>query len=336
MNVLAAILPGIREVRSPLIVGSLWAGVLLLLVPRLSALMDVAQRVTAAHESLAVVPGGAWLALSLFACYVTGEIALTATLPLADSLGKIARKVALKYSGDWTNQWPPLGWKWSLWKWATYHPVDDTGAAASISDAINRALVASKAPVHISSCVPREPMLELTHHAHQLWQNHPARYEEYDRLRTEWELRRAICPPLALLGGLLLLPNLLFFVLLLGALAVLLRRARQIRELMYSLLASSLSIGLLEIPAIRILQDELSLRTDIESDAEWAVAALGAFCRRGFDEEAEAMRDKLVDLARSGWTTVEEIKSALHNEPDCGIDDADHFQQLYDGVMVGC
>ena len=114
---LSALLPGVREVRTPLVTGALWAACLWLLAGTRLADNDVAAEFVSRYR-LDDAPTTVWFAAAGLTVYLFGSLLVLRGSPLGRLEDRLARRVGSKLAR--LNSEPkPLRWRyrplWSVW-----------------------------------------------------------------------------------------------------------------------------------------------------------------------------------------------------------------------------
>lgn len=288
MNVLSGVLPGLRDIRTPLTVGTLWSLVIGLLAagrweelasrPRLSALTDV----------LSGLPDTYTLGAVAVAVYLVGAIVtplqnycLSRALQWARTRGRpiaikweSARRIVQRTAGRVTRR---LRQTFS----------EESGASPSIvGDAVASKLTRVGVPMDLVYLFPSHNLVyRLNALAPQLQVNAPTQAQEFDRFRAEAEFRRGVSVPLSLFFALvawevspLLLPVAGFvFVVLLGQSF---RRERAAAEV----LANALYLGSMKMPALERCVESLQENPPPKGSSVGVWAAATAVALKGTEE----------------------------------------------------
>jgi len=238
---LSALLPGVREFRTPLVVGALWAACTwLLLGPSVAASDNTKELIS--RYNLGVLPSGAWLATAALGAYLFGSLLTVQRSPGAWIAGRFLPnpKDFEGYSYDnevvltrllrrvirwWTRNaqtWEPV----DLWLTNQFEamsadgrtPVMRSYAAGCEAPSGFEAFYDTKT-VQFDDVEDPEQQMTIRHEMAtafvdqiknekpavevRIQMRFPEVYSEIDRLKVEAELRRSVFWPLILLGILL-------------------------------------------------------------------------------------------------------------------------------------
>jgi hypothetical protein len=196
LNLFAAVMPGIREVRTPLSVGGLWLCFLyLLLAPKWSDYSN-------GHTG-----GAAWLLSAIAAvptAYLVGGLAFAAYLmgiavqPISVTLGKLVLRPL--YIAQERRYTPPGKVQRAVFNWVRAR-LKVSEYLSPITDAVTSTYVRAGLPASMALHYPNELVLNrLDATALQLWKANADQYQEYDRLRAERDFRRGVWLPLIAVG----------------------------------------------------------------------------------------------------------------------------------------
>lgn len=289
MSFLTSLLPGARELRIPLVCGALWTLLLaLILEPSLSHLVESNPGIAAVSRLLTSAPAGVQGAALLAAAYLLGMATNT-----------LSQNVARGVAAYWTRRIvPPLQRKqfrrgpgWFRWRVSRLHSrlvygsqrMDRTPAWVLLEDAVAARFGQAGAPPDFHYHFPTRALFgQLDVTALQLWQASPKQYEEYDRLMSEARLRIAMLAPLAGLGlwaTARVSPWLgpAFVVLL----ALIWRDGRDARQRCQESVASAINLGMIDIPLLSAVLDEVGARDVARTEVDWTAAMAISLIRRG-------------------------------------------------------
>jgi hypothetical protein len=164
-------------------------------------------------------------------------------------------------------------------------------------DYLSREFADIKAPASVSLAFPFEAVIaDFRSTEFRLWTTALSQYEEYDRIRSEAEVRSAITPPLLALGITIAARYSLWIGLGLSvAFCVLPWQAMRLRQRGGELLANAIHQGVVGIPQIEEIVANLKSR-NLEEDAEgsWLGATITALMQRGLFDQADAMITEII------------------------------------------
>jgi hypothetical protein len=300
MNFLSAVLPGLRHVRTPFVVGVLWLSLAYAVAADEWATWISGNDGLRALDAAGRQIPNAWGIGALgFAIYLLGSV----TAEVGDFLWRWPSRwigQASQKAADWAN---PRAYSvrrgllvrtW-IWHWAhrlrdALHPLTPT-IRTPILDAVAAmyASIGARSGAHFS--FPTEAVyarLEST--ALQLSQSAPEQYQEFDRLRSEAELRSGIIPPL-LVWTVLLSTTIVWwlavpFIVALGVLGWQAHRARRSARL---LVATAIYHGTTLDPLMSAMNRQLSElpRSREPTSGEWTALTVVALERLGEYDAAE-------------------------------------------------
>jgi hypothetical protein len=283
VSLLAAILPGVRQIRTPATVGALWIVTIALLLPSWDDLQADAS-VSHVTQLLDFVPTGFSVTALGFAAYLLGCLALSIQPPAGRLLGRLAHwfvRVSQRIPYRWLGGRPARYSRRLRQAMLEYPPSVMTPVGDSIAAAFARAGAPGGAHLHF----PWDTVLErLDTAAVQLGQTAPVQAAEYDRLRAEAEFRSGVIAPLGVLSLVILWPTHWSLLLAVSAgLLVLAWQAKSLRRETHELLATCLYLGYAKLPTLESLADELKRMAlpPKSSDGKWIGATVVALQRLG-------------------------------------------------------
>lgn len=194
LGILASILPGVRDFRTPFVVGLLWVSSLslALYIVYAGSLPDF--KVTRALSSLGqIIPEGGWLAVIGGAAYVVGSIA--EGIARRFEQGELRKKLLARIVKDDEGEKEIASWRYSLHE---YLRIPGEESSRLVTSAVNDRLADLPAPVR--GIAVEMIMSEFILAAHALNSTKPEQYQQYDRLRSEYEFRNGIWLPLLVLA----------------------------------------------------------------------------------------------------------------------------------------
>jgi hypothetical protein len=324
LNLLSAVLPGLREFRTPLATGLLWAlGILIAWSPDGVLLGSAPPSVRGLLDLSSNLPDPYLTGAGFFAAYLVGAV----TPGLSEVFGKYACSPFLRLI-DWLlrsyDQWrftrkmARKGFEGGMYResWsALHHDLDVEGPSVRgpILDAVAAAYGKVGAPSSASFALPVEPFVErLEVTALQLWSVQPTQYQEFDRLGAEANFRTGIALPLGFVGFLIAMRT-SWLVLIPVAIAVLVltRQALACTRRKRELIANALSLGLVESTLLVGVMDGLKELGLMKEDGvpRWHAATMVALSRRGeYDVETEVIHGA---VARFSGDDLKEILDYL-------------------------
>ncbi|MCA1602438.1 MAG: hypothetical protein LC776_12610 [Acidobacteria bacterium] len=316
MGFLASLLPGLRELRAPLVSGLLWfAALYFVFSPDLA--VTSTQDLGALFNAWdgAIVP-----AVVIGASYLLGSVAQTLVTPPLQWMGRAVRKVGLWLMGSdpynfiedkhgrlVTDRRP-------LWFFKAIEGIDlrtwplSVTARGLLFDAVRNRLSKAGVPGHATLAFPYEAAVHaLPHTAAQLSQtapvvyqeyDRPVVYQEYDRLRAEADLRLAVSIPLIVLALASPLNWKIAVVTasVVVAIVLLLQAVDKLRE-SHDILANSAYLDYIVIPIVESVAGALGeLDKRPASGGQWIGAIVVALEHKGFFEEADMALDDALGL----------------------------------------
>ena len=191
MNVLTTLLPGLRELRTPLAIGAMWlVAAALVVAPIWPDLLLQNAGLSALQKLLAPLPQAFVLSGLAFLAYVLGAVLaelsdwlIDRVMRVAGGIGRLVRK-KVRYR------------KRTRWVHRLTKAVDVSEVRGPVIDAVGSAFAKTAAPSAIAFAFPIEIVIgRFDATALQLWHKSAAQYQEYDRLRAESAFRRGISVP---------------------------------------------------------------------------------------------------------------------------------------------
>jgi hypothetical protein len=308
VTLLTSLLPGIRELRSPISIGLLW---LCAVVLKIHATWP---RVTASNPGLkeldaivADLPDGVKIAMIAFGAYLLGCI----TSDISRTLGRHNKRVArrlLRLIYDFRRM---PGWiSRRAWKLQSMMDFPPRTVHSSLYAAVKAAYAKTGAPGGAHFCFPQDYLSdELNAMALQLKHRAPDLYDEYDRLRGEADFRGGIVAPVIGLGAVLasmvtwmLLPVVVYVA------AALAWQSHKVGAASVELVAMSLYLGNISAPILESLAEELGgMRLPKNAGiGTWAGATIVALERFGQFDAADASIDETLAFFEDESEVLEE------------------------------
>jgi len=199
MNILGSIVPGIRELRTPITSGLLWLSAIvifgvshhMILIPTSSTEIKL-RHLSSISATLFSVPA------ILTGALLLGNVMVALINPLIYFLGRRARNILLYFFSLVSRSRPA--------RWRTYFGRQgrrleartrtvSTSARGLVIEANSRALAKVGVPGSATLMLPLDEVLNsLKFTAPQLAQTAETQYQEYDRARSEAQFRVAVCP----------------------------------------------------------------------------------------------------------------------------------------------
>jgi hypothetical protein len=189
VGILASILPGVRDFRTPFTVGVLWMMTLSIALYKVySGNVPKYYAVEAFSAVMNSLPSGASLAILGGATYIVGSIAqgISRRYDESELLRRSRQVVSQKLTSG-----RAAGWRS---RFVAYLEIPDAESRRLVTSSVNDRLASLPPPVRgiVAEMIINE--FHLT--AHALNSAKPEHYQHYDRLRSEYELRNGIWPPL--------------------------------------------------------------------------------------------------------------------------------------------
>lgn len=317
MNLLASLLPGVRELRTPLVIGVLWLlTIVLALSPDAKLLVLLPDSVQALSDLLRDVPPSFLWIGALVPAYLLGSVLMGlsegflrhVSTRLLNLIAAIVRGLdkarnGRRYGkhgfqpGQWTRMWPSL--------------LEDVSDVASVRgpviDYVSNEYTRVGAPSFAAMAFPVEALIEqLDVTALQVWSKEPAQYQEYDRLGAEADFRAGVGLPLLALGicasiqtgaQWVAIPLTLIAVLTLARQSISLRRKQRV------LMANALYLGMAESQPLSGVVDGLAALleagklTKDDSWGTWWAATAVVFSRRSEYELENAVLHEVLTIS---------------------------------------
>ncbi|MGI5190385.1 hypothetical protein ACQEVI_19780 [Promicromonospora sp. CA-289599] len=188
MGLLSAILPGVRDFRTPFVTGVLWVFVgALVLHQTYSGNFPQYAGVRAVSAVLAPLPDGvAWALLGGIA-YVVGSVAegFARRFETSNVRERLLEGLVAKTGSSWS------------YRLHAFLNIPGDESHQLVISAVNDRL--ANLPSVVRGLVSQMIMNEFHLTAHALHSSKPEQYQHYDRLRSEYELRNGIWPPILIL-----------------------------------------------------------------------------------------------------------------------------------------
>lgn len=292
MNLLASLLPGLREVRTPLAVGAMWfATAWLYLAPDWDRATTTNTGVAGFVDAFDRLPHAYAVGALSFAVYVSG----CATAGLGTAVRRRLEQRAYAVLNFLTSR---KAWQ----RFARVHRVvtrakNTRRRAAAPTDRLLTNVVAEQlaragAPYLVPEVYPVEAIgAQLDVAAYQLWKEAPAQYEEYDRLRAEAEFRSGMALPILALA-ILVTTRVSWPALPVGVVvaATMWWQGFHLEHRSREVLASAAFNDLIKIPVLdSLVQDLKTLGLDGKREETWIAASVSVLWRRGASDAAEEM-----------------------------------------------
>jgi hypothetical protein len=316
MSILASLLPGVRDLRTPLSAGALWLTALLMFfIPRRDLIVAHNRDASALGEVLHKLPSSLAISAAAVVAFLLGNVAVGLTSPLIKLSGRLSRSVLLsvlkyRYGNSRLKQLlRSLRFFYLFDRLGEAVRLVSVSARGLVIDASMTALVRAKVPAGAAMVFPIDYAIDsLPYSAPQLSQAAATQYQEYDRLKSEAEFRVAIVPPLIAIGAVAPI-NAKAWVLVglaVSALVLLMQAVRQVRA-SNDILANAAFLEHISMPSVQSVVEYLKELDDLpRKEGEWAAAIILGLQRRGHFEEAESATYEL-----SLWL-AEEVEYAIH------------------------
>lgn len=294
MGFLSGLIPGVRHVRTPFINGTLWLSIFYVFGVEFDhqRLRD-SRFVTDIQGLIGSWPMSYKFALLGFAAYLLGAVMEDVSGWFSARTARRCRKVADwigskgRYDGNWIQR-PLNRFRYRIDSYLASSPPSVRGP---IIDAVASAYgrIGARSSAHFT--FPVEAVTEkIETLAMQLSRSAPDQYQEYDRLSSEVELRRAIVPPLLVIGGLATWDGPWWALPLSVVVAgVLIRQAFIAERRARELVANSIYLGTVEVPVLNAVIGRIeSLHLSAaESQGTWVGATTVALWQVSEYEFAE-------------------------------------------------
>ena len=303
MNILSSIVPGIRELRTPLTVGLLWLSVIIVLGVTHNVTLFPHTHVEAALHHISST-FAAFLATSaiVFGAFLLGNVMIGITNPFAYLAGRHLRTLIIRAFTFVlrSGRLPVHSYiDRQRYRFSSRTRTVSTSARGLVMEANSRALAQAGVPGSATLMFPLDEVIKsLPFTAPQLSQTAPTQYQEYDRARSEVDFRVGVVPPIVVLAAVLPIevkPWILIGVAFAG-LILLLQAVGQARHSM-DILANAAYLGYVTVPMIKSVTEYLSGLTETpEQDGQWMGAIVYGLWRGGYYEESDAMMHELAEL----------------------------------------
>lgn len=307
MNILSAVLPGLREMRTPLAVGALWLVVgaliaakwwdaLLREVPGASALIEV----VTLRELSATVPV---IAAATFLAYLLG----CGINPLSTWYAGLISQAIDRFV-VWTR---PANRAHRLTRIVARIEAPRERRESIVRDVVNGEYARKSLPLDASNAFEwRLVDRELESLSMQLWSQASDQYQEYDRVRAERAFRAGVSLPLIIVGMTASFTVVWWLGVPLIALSVVLAvQARFLEDEQRELMANALRARLVTSPlldrVVTMIADENS--ADVASWAQWNALTAVMMDRIGYLGDAGEAYE------RAMWTVIDGVDLAGTN-----------------------
>lgn len=321
MNVLSSIIPGIRELRTPLTSGLLWLGAIVVfgvthhvvLIPSSHVEIEL-RHLSSIFAALLFVPAVLTGALLL------GNVMIALIEPLLHMLGRWARKsimglFSLMARPRWTRWRKYIGRQ--RFRFEARTRTISNSARGLVMEADSRALAKVGVPGSAALMFPLDEVLgSLSLTAPQLSQTAQTQYQEYDRARSEAQFRVAVVPPLIALAAVLPTNSKLWILIaaIFAGLILLLQAVGQERQAM-DILANAAYLGYITVPMVQSITEYLSeLPNQPIEVGEWLGAIVRGLSERGYFEEQDTMMYELTELNENDFSVLREYLE--NNQPE--------------------
>lgn len=194
MNLLSALLPGLRDLRVPLTVGWLWVAAFALVAAAASGEWDRTPGVQTIVELFTGLPTSAQFAVASLASYGIGIVLQSAVQSISGAMGRRWRARLSRRDREADRiRLPHRVWQW-------LYPAQ-RGTDALISRILSRTLPEDD-EVPLQALVPDAVVLgEIDLAALALSKDHPDQFDQFDRLESEAEFRGSVALPVFVLGA---------------------------------------------------------------------------------------------------------------------------------------
>jgi hypothetical protein len=342
VNLLATLLPGVRQLRTPLAVGVLWIVALVLpLSPQSIPLGAAPESLRALGALLNPLPQSYLLVAAVFGAYILGNIMLgmsegflrVVSAPILNGvveiLTRLQRMAYHRRLKKGTQVRPGL--YRSFWPRLSDDLQDPSSVRGPLMDLVSSAYAKVGGPSIASMSFPIDGLIErLDVTALQVWSKEPAQYQEYDRLGAEADFRAGVGLPLmAISVSLAIRFNWAILLVTLIAVLTLARQSLSLRRKRDALIANALYLGVAESPQILGLLEGLGEQVaagDLSPDdswPKWAAATVVALDRRADgDLSSQALNDLLATFGPEGLDEAEAYFD-LHD-----VDSAEYIRRV--------
>src|SRR6266702_503524 len=264
MNILSSIVPGIRELRTPLTSGSLWLGAIvvfgvthhIILIPPSGVEIEL-RHLSSIFATLLFVPAVLTGALLL------GNVMIALIDPFLHLLGRWTRRLVIRlFTLAMRSKWFPrrgyIGRQRNRFESRTR--TVSNSARGLVMEANSRELAKVVVPGTAAMMFPLEEFLSsLAFTAPQLSQTAEAQYQEYDRVRSEAQFRVAVVPPIIALAAVLPFngkPWILIAAIFAGLILLLQAVGQGLQSM--DILANAAYLGYVTVPMVQSITEYLS------------------------------------------------------------------------------
>jgi hypothetical protein len=324
MTILSSIVPGVRELRTPLTSGLLWLAVIvvfgvthhIILIPPSGVEIEL-RHLSSIFAAVLFVPA------ILTGALLLGNVMTALTDPLLCILGRWARDSILHLFDSILNSGrvSPRGYiRRQKNRFASRTRTVSNSARGLVMEANSRALAKVGVPGSAAMMFPLDEVINsLSFTAPQLSQTAETQYQEYDRVRSEVQFRLAIVPPIIALAAVLPTsgkPWVLIAAVVAG-LILLLQAVGQERQSM-DIVANALYLGYVTVPMVQSISEYLSgLPSPPEELGEWLGVMAQGLWERGYFEEADEMMNELAHLNEVDLLVLR--RYLAHHQPEIAI-----------------
>ena len=303
MTILSSIVPGVRELRTPLTAGLLWLGVIvvfavthhMILIPPSGVEVEL-HHLSSTFATVLFVPA------ILTGALLLGNVMTALTGPFLSLLGRLGRNSILHLFDFILNSGRVKRYGYVMRQrnsFAFHTRTVSNSARGLVMEANSSALAKVGVPGSAAMMFPLDEVLNsLSFTAPQLSQTAETQYQEYDRVRSEAQFRVAVVPPIVALAAVLPTngrPWILIAAVFAG-LILLLQAVGQERQSM-DIVANAAYLGYVTVPMVQSITEYLSeVSNPPEETGEWLGVIVQGLWERGYFQEADEMLNELAQL----------------------------------------
>lgn len=264
MSFLASVMPGVRQLRTPLIVGAAWLLVVYLaLSPSWGSTLSKYRRLRDLWDDVTAIETVYLLAALAVVAYVLG----VCVGPLAELATRVMARLVSVVAPRMERLKSPLlaPWRRALGRRRAEHLV-----RGPVFDAVGVRFAEAGLPADCHMIFPVDMLLDrLESVALQLWKKAPDQYQESDRIVAEADFRSGLSLP-AMISSCILGFQIAWWCAVPGLVigVVLLLQAEELRAERRALLANAIYQGLASFPSLDLVIAQLKM-TEIPRNSPW-------------------------------------------------------------------
>jgi hypothetical protein len=300
MNILSSIIPGFRELRSPVAAGLLWLAVIVTLLVTHHVVLIPHSTATASLRHISSTFAAAFFtSVILASAYLIGSVMMSVTKPIINVAGGMLRRGLLGiFRLANANLFDKRSSRRMIVNLEARTRRISVSARGLVIDSVTKSLGDIGVPGPAALIFPATQVLDtLSFSAPQLSQTAPTQYQEYDRTRSEVEFRLAIVPPMVLLAAIAPINGRAWIATgtILAGLILLFQALYQERRA-NDILANAAYLGYVVLPMVQTVAAYLSRIKHPQNDGEWMGAIIAGLANGAYFEASEAVLHELAEF----------------------------------------